>query len=130
MQLQVPQLECHVINSLAAQTFASRFFDEQTRDVDHDQTGARNVLRLFQKHVIDIFHDVLVPSASIDDDFLDDDDPDVVDTYRIYKEYKSYMPRMEIISIIPITIGGAVIVIANDTNPVIPIGTRVLNPHQ
>uniref|UniRef100_A0AB39CCX3 Uncharacterized protein n=1 Tax=Pseudomonas phage RVTF4 TaxID=3236931 RepID=A0AB39CCX3_9VIRU len=130
MQVQVPQLECHVINSIHAQTFAARFFDEKTKDVDHDQHGARNVLRLFQKHVMDIYHDILIESATIDDDFLHDEDPDVVAVYQIYKEYKSFMPRMEIVSMMPITLGGAVIIVANDTNPIIPLGMRALNPHQ
>lgn len=130
MNLQVPQLECHVVQTLTGIVFAQRFYDEMTIDTDGDVHTGREVLRRFQKTVMDIFHDVLVPSSDIDDDFLDDDDPNVVDTYKLYREFKRMKPTHEIVSIVPMTIGGSVAFITNDTNPIIPLGQRVLNPHQ
>lgn len=131
MHVLSTQLECHTVQSIQLISFAQRFLDEVTADTDaSDIHSSRQNLRRFQKLVMDIYHDVLIESADIDDDFLNDDDPNVVDTYKVYKEFKTLMPRMEIVSMVPMTLGGTVAFVCYDTNPIIPLGQRRLNPNQ
>lgn len=108
MENQDSYLEYHVIDMVQAQQFAARFFDQHTEDTEYDLHARRAIMRKFQKRVMDVFHDDLLHSATIDDDFLNDDDPDVVDTYQIYKAFTQMFPRYDVISIIPMTITGAV----------------------
>lgn len=110
MEPTIENLECHVIDSVQCQMFAARWMIEREHDSDiaTDVHSRRAQLRAFQKHVMDLFHDVLIQTSRIDDEYLDDDDPDVVDLYKVYQAFVDIFPQYDVVSIVPMTMTGAV----------------------
>jgi hypothetical protein len=104
----------HVEQSQPGTLFAARWlseiiasrFNEADRVEEETFKMRRKLLHAFQTTVMDEFVNTIIESPRIDDGFLEDDDQDVVDTYKVYADYVKRYPGIEVISIIPIDLTG------------------------
>jgi hypothetical protein len=104
--MKEPILEFVTLRSEEARNAGMNFYLENTTDVEVDKKLERELLNKFQKNVMDTYvesiAEVIAESPHVGDDFLDDEDPDVVMVWRMLKECAPFLKCDEVISIIPL----------------------------
>lgn len=67
----------------------------------------QRILFYFQREVMNNFGETILESAEATDDLLDDDDINVVETYKVFKEFTTNNPFLDVLSMWPVDMNGS-----------------------
>lgn len=104
------RLDYIVVHSLAMNSMALRYLEDQYRDQDIDYATRARMMINFQKQVMDTFEEHFVLTSCIAD-IADHESQDVIDLNTVRNEFRKHWDHGEVISMVPVDLDGQVALI-------------------